>query len=125
MNYRYSNHPIILSTNEKASRFNLTFSFNKVDPDKISFEIKRLDFKKASKSNDIPTRIIKEFKKIFFHLLFKNYNECLDKDIFPDDLKLTKKIKNSYSPVSILSNISKYVKDVCNRKLMNILNLFF
>ena len=36
--YRYNNHPSILSL-KKISGFNSTFSFNKVDPDKISFEI--------------------------------------------------------------------------------------
>ena len=44
---------------EKISGFNLTFSFNKVVPGKISSESKGLDSKKASKSNDIPTTVIK------------------------------------------------------------------
>ena len=49
---------------EKVSGFNLTFSFNAVGHDKISFEIKRLDSKIAFKSNGISTRIIKVIFKL-------------------------------------------------------------
>lgn len=51
--YRYNKHTGILSIKEKISGFHLTFCFNKVDLGKIPSEIKGLDSKKASKSNDI------------------------------------------------------------------------
>ena len=38
---------------------------HKVDHDKISFECKRLNSKKASKSNEAPASIIKEFNTFF------------------------------------------------------------
>ena len=55
--------------------------------EQISNTIKRLDSKKVSKSNNIPFRIIKEFSDIFGDFLAKNFNECLIKCFFPDELK--------------------------------------
>ena len=66
---------------------NSTFSFKKVDKEQISTAIKLLDSKIVSESNDIPLRIIREFSDIFGGFLAKNFNECLDKDFFPDELK--------------------------------------
>ena len=58
----------------------------------------------------------------------KNYNECLDKCFFPDELKFgvavpvykknDKKDKNNYRPVSILSNISK-LHEKCMHQQIN------
>ena len=66
---------------------NSTFSFKKVDKEQISTAIKLLDSKIVSESNDIPLRIIREFSDIFGGFLAKNFNECLDKGFFPNELK--------------------------------------
>ena len=50
--------------------------------------IKQLDSKKASNSNDIPLKIIKEVSDNFGGLLAKNFSECLDKDFFPRSTKI-------------------------------------
>ena len=84
---RYDDHPSILAIKNKCIESNSTFSFKKVDKEQISTAIKRLDSKNVSKSNDIPLRIIKEFSDIFGGFLAKNFNECLDKGFFPDELK--------------------------------------
>ena len=91
------------------------FFFRKVTKDEISSAIKKLNRKKATLSNDIPTKIIQQFNEIFTDFLYKNLNNCLESGIFPDELKLAevvpvykkndKKDKSNYRPISILSNI--------------------
>ena len=81
---RYNDHPSILIIKNKCTELNSSFTFNKVDKEKISTAIKRLDSKKVSKSDDIQLIIIKEFSDTFGGFLAKNFNECLDKGFFPD-----------------------------------------
>ena len=114
---------------------NSTFTFKKGDKEQISTAIKRLDSEKVSKLNDIPFRIIKEFSDIFGGFLAKNFNECLNKGFFPDELKCAEvvsvykkndqKNKNNDRPVSILSNISKLCERCMHQQIMNILNHFY
>ena len=82
-----------------------------------SSAIKTLNRKKATLSNDIPTKIIQQFSDIVTNFLSNNFNSCIDSVMFPDTLKLAevvpvfkkndKKDKINYRPISILSNISK------------------
>ena len=88
-----------------------------VTKDKISSAITKLNRKKVTLSNDIPTKIIQQFSEIFTNFLYDNFNSCLKNGIFPNKLKLAevvplykkndKKDKSNYRPTSILSNISK------------------
>ena len=83
----------------------------------IAKEISNLKSEKAVRSNDIPTKIIKDFKDLFATFIYNNYNKCLLDGTFPEDLKTAEVVpvhkkkkrtdKNNYRPVSILSNISK------------------
>ena len=76
--------------------------------------------KKATLSNDIPTKITQQFSEIFTDFLYNNFNSCLESGMFPDELKLAevvpnykkndKKDKSNDRPISILSNISKIYK---------------
>ena len=84
---RYNDHPSVLAIKNKCMESNSTFTFKKGDKEQISTAIKRLDSEKVSKLNDIPLRIIKEFSDIFGGFLAKNFNECLGKGLFPDELK--------------------------------------
>ena len=111
------NNPIIKAISHRMAAKNTTFSFKDISQDKIESIIKKLDPKKAIKSNDIPTKIIKEFNPLFAEFLTRNFNACLNEGIFPEDLKCSEVVpiykkkdrrdKNNYRPVSILSNISK------------------
>ena len=84
-------------------------------------KVKILDTAKASQQSDIPTKVSKQNSDYFEEYFYENINQCISKSIFPSDLKLadvtlvyTKKSKNSkdsYKPVSILSNIP-FTKDV-------------
>ena len=98
-------------------KYNKTFTFQNVSTDKVALIIEKLNSKKASKSDDIPTKVIEEFGTFFAEFLSKNFNSCLETGSFPEDLKCAevvpiykkndKKDKSNYRPISLLSNISK------------------
>ena len=62
----------ILPIKGKVFRFNLIASFPKCDPDKISFEIKKLDSIKLSKSNDILRGLLKN-SMVFFEIAWLKF----------------------------------------------------
>ena len=76
-----------------------------------------LDTAKASQQPDIPTKILKENSDYCAEYFCGNINQCILKSMFQPDFKLadvtpvykkkSKKLKDNYRPVSILSNISK------------------
>ena len=111
----YDNHPSIITTKQHITNKKKVFSFRKVTKDEISSAIKKLIRTKVILSNDIPTKTIQQFTKIFTDFLYNNFNSCLESGIFPDELKLAevvpvykkndKKDKSNYRPISILSNI--------------------
>ena len=55
-----------------------TSTFQYVSTDKVTSIIRKLNTKKASKSDDIPTKVIKEFGTFFAEFLSKNFNKCFD-----------------------------------------------
>ena len=71
---------------------NKTFIFQNVSSDKVASIMKKLNTKKASKSNDIPIKVIKEFETFFAKSLSKNFNSCLETSSFPEDLNCTEVI---------------------------------
>ena len=84
----YDNHPSIITIKQRIADTNKVFSFRKVTKEEISSAIKTLNRKKATLSNDIPTKIIRQFSEIFTDFLYNNFNSCLESGIFPDELKL-------------------------------------
>ena len=72
----YNDHPSRLAIKNKCTEINSTFSFKKVDNEQISTAIKRLDSKNVLNSNELPRRIIKEFRDIFGGFLAKNFNNA-------------------------------------------------
>ena len=94
-----------------------TFTSQNVSTDKVTAIIKKLNTKKAPKTNDIATKVIKEFGIFFAESLSRNFNSCLETGSFPEDSKCAqvvpiykkndKKAKSNYGFISILSNISK------------------
>ena len=70
-------------------------------------------------TSDTPTKVIKLNSNIFSNLIYKNFNCCIDKDEFPNDMKHAdivsiykknkKYEKENYRPVSILSNSLKFM----------------
>ena len=102
---------------------NSIVSFKENEKTDVIKEIKNLDIKKVSLSSNIPTKITKEFDDIFATFITENFNLCLNKGEFPEILKIAevtplyKKVtlfeKDNYRPISILSDISKFLRELC------------
>ena len=67
---------------------NCNKTFPNVSRDKVASIIKKLNTEKASKSDDILSKVIKEFGTFFGNFLSKNFNSCLKTGSFPVNLKL-------------------------------------
>ena len=50
-------HPSIVALKEQMKKYNKTFTLQNVSTDKVASIIKKLNSKKASKSDDIPTKV--------------------------------------------------------------------
>ena len=50
---------------EQMKKYNKTFTFQNVSTDKVASIIKKLNTKKASETDDIPTKVIKKFGTFF------------------------------------------------------------
>ena len=85
-----------------------------MDLESIEKETQNLKINKASQSQDIPTKIIKENVDIFAEFLWKSINSLIKSSTFPSCLKSadvtplrTKGKKDNYRPASILPTLSK------------------
>ena len=67
---------------------NKTFSFDLVSSDTIFKEILSLDTKKATHSNDVPTKIVKANADLFSIFVSNAFNESVISGIFLSVLKL-------------------------------------
>ena len=124
---KFEEHPSIVAIKEQTKKYNKTFTLQNVSTDKVASIIKKLNSKKASKSGDIPTKVIKDFGTFFAEFLSKNLNSCLENSSSPEDLKcaefvlIYKKNKSNYKPISLLSNVSK----VYERRMQEQLDEYF
>ena len=94
-----------------------------INPEYISKIINNLDTSKTTQQGDIPTKIIKDNKEIFSYFISTSFNNAVNKDFFPDELKYAdikpiykKELRNekeNYKRVSILPNLSKSLNVVC------------
>ena len=124
---KYKNHPSILKIKEYV---NITeqFLFIKTTTHEIQNQILKLDPKKASVENDIPTKMLIETNEISTPYLNNIYHKSIDNQVFPESLKLADVIpthkkeertkKENYRPISLLPTISKlYERDMYNQIL--------
>ena len=91
-------------------------TFNYVSYEEVLNEIRKLQTTTTIQQNDITTKILRENSEMFARYFHKNINFCIEKSIFPSDLKVAdvtatfKKTSNTskdnYGPISILRNIS-------------------
>ena len=104
-----------------------TFSFDLVSSDTIFKEIVSLDTKKATQSNDVPTKTVKANADWFSIFASNAFNESVVSCKFPSVLKLAdvkpvhKKAsrleKTNYRPVSLLPNITKIFERCMHRQI--------
>ena len=72
---------------------------------------------KATQSNDVPTKVLKENYDIFATFITENVNNMIENSVFPDSFKQadikpvykknSRNEKENCRPVSILPNLSK------------------
>lgn len=81
---------LLLLTNKliKKRQNNICFNFKSLGREEVLKEILTINSAKASKENDIPTRIIKENSDIFADFLLSPLNRTIEEGNFPDIFKL-------------------------------------
>ena len=94
-----------------------TFTFNHVSYEEIINKIRKLETATTIQKNDILTKIVNEYSEVLAGYLHKNISFCTENSIFLSDLKVadvtpafkkkSKTLKDNYTPISILPNISK------------------
>ena len=88
--------------------------------------VSNLKTRNAVSSNDISTKMLKDFEGLFVTLIYSNYLMSLPDGSLSEDLKTAEVVpvykekertdKNYYRPASILSNISKNCeRSICNQ----------
>ena len=72
---------------EEKFRFGTEFKKKKssTEAEKV---INNLSVVKACQKDDIPTKVIKMNEYLFAGLIAKDFNDCVDKDVFSDDLRI-------------------------------------
>ena len=103
------------------------FSFKIFTEDAVANVIKNLPTGKASVSNDIPVSIMKETIDAYCPKLTQIMDDCWKNNFFPDKLKNVeitpcfkkedKGEKETYRPVSMLSNFSKVFEMLIHNQL--------
>ena len=108
-----------------------SFFLTPTTPKEIEDIISKLKLGKAVGPNSIPTRILKDHKKVLSKPLSDLINSSFNLGIFPDLLKLAKVIAlfkkgdpqscNNYRPISLLSNLSKIIEKLLYQRLYSFL----
>ena len=84
----FKNHKSVQRIKLANFRSYSTLNFSKVTESEVRKEILNLSTKKATKNGDIPAKILKTSVNIYIKEITFIINDCLEKGIFPDDLKL-------------------------------------
>ena len=103
------------------------FSFKLVTMRDIRQEILTLDTSKATQSDDMPTKNIKNNSNIFSKFSQANLNSTIETSTFPEQLrhadiksafkKDSRTDKKNYRPISILPDVSKIYESCLNKQL--------
>ena len=107
------------------------FILKSVDAYEILCVINKMKLTKACGPSSVPSKLLKEHRFIFSHLLANLINKSFKEGIFPDLLKLAnvipvyKKKDNTkcenYRPISLLSNISKIFERTFHSRIYDFL----
>ena len=65
------------------------FSFKEITKPFVVKEIKNLNPKKTSQSNDIPAKLINEYSDIFTTITVKGFNKCMNNGTFAKKFKIS------------------------------------
>ena len=77
----FDQHPSII--NIKKKKFDSVLNFKKTSSTEVEKVINNLNIVKACQKDDIPAKVIKMNKDIFTGFIAKDFNNCVDKSLFP------------------------------------------
>ena len=130
---KYKFHPSILLIKNRIKIQNL-FSFHAIDRNDMMRELLKIDSKKATTGNSIPSKTLKLSAEISADIIQILFNDMLSTGNFPDNMKLAditpviKKKgpfkKENYRPVSILSAISKVFERLKQKQIVDYMENF-
>ena len=84
---KYENHPSIILIKKHMQGANSSFVFETVTKEKIEKLITNLNIRKAVQSNDIPTKLVKEFGYLFSKYIATSINRCITGGTFVNAFK--------------------------------------
>ena len=89
---------------------NSSFVFETVTNEKIEKLVTNLNIRKAAQSNDIPTKLVKEFGYLFSKYIATSINRCIAEGTFVNVFKGAMKLYLTYCycAIIILFNTSLY-----------------
>ena len=128
---KYENHPSIISINKYMEGANLSFVFEIVTKEKIEILVTNLNIRKAVQSNDIPTKLVKEFD--YYWYVGTNISRCITQVTFVNPFKKAKvqpiykkdgRIEKS-DPLAFFQMLPKFMRDVYTSKYIPILIKYF
>ena len=132
---KYNKHPSIIKIKENVIvRDKIAFSLTNLR--NIEEKIANLNLNKPTTLNNIPAKILVQYKDICSKLVLKFYNNCIRESVFPDPMKRAdmtpahkkddKTDKQNYRPVSIVPTISKIFERIIyediSQHMINILS---
>ena len=85
---KFDGNSSIVAIKEQIKTCSKTFTFQNVSKDKAAPITKKLNTKKASKSDDIHAKVIKNFRTFFFLIPFKKIQQLPLNRLFPGRLKV-------------------------------------
>ena len=107
------------------------FNFLDTNSTDIEREILKLDVKKSTPENDIPTKILHKTHDIVSNYLSDSYNKAKNNGEYPASLKMAdllpihkkcdKTSKKNYRPVSLIPTISKIYEKIMYKDMINYL----
>ena len=130
---KYKNHSSIQMIKETFDS-SKTFSFDLVSSGTIFKEILSLDTKKATHSNDVPTKIVKANADLFSIFASNAFNESVVSCKFLSVLKLAdvkpvqkkaSRLEKTIDQLVYYRTSQKFLKDACIDKFQNILKLCY
>ena len=125
---KFESHRSVLSIKETIN-INELFQFSEITPQDILSEINNCDNKKVGSYKNILTKILKESFEISCEYMTKIWNELtIMQKSFPNELRLAditpilkrdnSALVKNYSPVSVLSCVSKMFERIIQKQIL-------
>ena len=108
----YKHHPSVKTIKIRMEKIDQpNFNFIELAKSTIVKEIEKLNPRKITQSNNILTKVIREFSGIFATIIDEGLNKCLNQVTYPQSFKTSDIISDiigyNYRPIIILPNFSK------------------